>query len=199
MGGRGIDRPAWILLVVLGVLGLALILSSPRAAADGTSGVEGGTGQVQVYVHVRSSLDLAESGHPIPMEVFVTEVHGLPQAGVPVLLRASVGTVTPDRLITDARGHAAFAFLAEVSEDTLVQITAWTNLDGAAQGINAFAVRVVLLPPPPIYPQVGIVSLGVPGGPAPFLSWPDPGRHAIFGAFFPPSTRLKKEEVPAHF
>src|SRR2546429_6034492 len=62
MGGRGIDRPAWILLVVLGVLGLALILSSPRAAADGTSGIEGGNGQVQVYVTVRSAFDLAESG-----------------------------------------------------------------------------------------------------------------------------------------
>src|SRR3989475_4368276 len=153
MGGRGIDRPAWILLVVLGVLGLALILSSPRAAADGTSGIEGGNGQVQVYVTVRSSFDLAESGHPIPMEVFVTEVHGLPQAGVPVLLRASVGTVTPDRLITDARGHASFAFFAEVNEDTLVQITAWTNLDGAPQGIDAFAVPVARLPPPPISPQ----------------------------------------------
>jgi len=199
MGGRGIDRPAWILLVVLGVLGLALILSSPRAAADGTSGIEGGNGQVQVYVTVRSSFDLAESGHPIPMEVFVTEVHGLPQAGVPVLLRASVGTVTPDHVITDARGHAAFAFFAEVNEDTLVQITAWTNLDGAAQGIDAFAVRVVRLPPPPIYAQVGIVSLGVLGGLAAFLSWTEPGRHAIFGAFFPLYTRLKKEEVLDHF
>src|SRR5437870_455897 len=106
------------------------------------------------------SFALYEAGHPIPMEVFVTEVHGLPQAGVPVLLRASVGTVTPDHVITDARGHAAFAFFAEVNEDTLVQVTAWTNLDGAAQGIDAFAVRVVRLPPPPIYAQAGIVSLG---------------------------------------
>src|SRR3989442_7926961 len=182
MGGRGIDRPAWILLVVLGVLGLALILSSPRAAADGTSGIEGGNGQVQVYVTVRSAFDLAESGHPIPMEVFVTEVHGLPQAGVPLLLRASVGTVTPDHVITDARGHAAFALLAEVSEDTLLQITAWTKLHAAAQGIDAFAVRVVRLPPPPIYAQLGILSLGDLGGLAAFLSWTGPRRHSIFGA-----------------
>src|SRR5437879_831194 len=199
MGGRGIARPAWILLVALGGLGLALILSSPRATADGTSGIEGGHGQVQVYVTVRSSFDLAESGHPIPMEVFVTEVHGLLQAGVPVLLRASVGTVTPDRLITDARGHASFAFFAEVNEDTLVQVTAWTNLAGAAQGIDAFAVRVVRLPPPPIYAQAGILSLGLLGGLAAFLSWTEPGRHAIFGAFFPLYTRLKKEEVLDHF
>src|SRR2546428_13258541 len=137
MGGRGIDRPAWILLVVLGVLGLALILSSPRAAADGTSGIEGGNGQVQVYVTVRSSFDLAESGHPIPMEVFVTEVHGLPQAGVPGLLRPPVGTVTPEHLTTDARGHAAFAFFAAVNEDKLVQITAWPKPDDAAQGNDA--------------------------------------------------------------
>src|SRR3989442_8465755 len=194
-GGGGIARPGWILRVAVGVLGLALILSPPRATADGTSGIEGGNGQVQVYVTVRSSFDLAESGHPIPMEVFVTEVHGLPQAGVPVLLRASVGTVTPDHMITDARGHAAFAFFAEVNEDTLVQITAWTNLDGAAQGIDAFAVRVVRLPPPPIYAQVGIVSLVVLRGLAAFLSWTETRRHAVFGAFFPPYTRLKKEEV----
>src|SRR5712692_9323860 len=153
MGGRGIDRPAWVLLVALGVLGLALILSPSHAVADGTSGIEGGNGQVQVYVTVRSSFDLAESGHSIPMEIFVTEVHGLPQANVPVLLSASIGTVTPDRVVTDERGHASFAFSADVNEDTLVQITAWTNLDGAAQGIDAFAVRVVRLPPPPIYAQ----------------------------------------------
>src|SRR5256885_9869994 len=184
MGGRGIDRPAWILLVVLGVLGLALILSSPRATADGTSGIEGGNGQVQVYVTVRSAFDLAESGHPIPMEVFVTEVHGLPQAGVPVLLRASVGTVTPDHVITDARGHAAFAFFAEVNEDTLVQVTAWTNLAGAAQGIDGFAVRVVRLPPPPIYAQAGVVSLWGLGGPAAVPSRAGAGRGARFRAVF---------------
>src|SRR2546426_3962347 len=190
MGGRGIDRPAWILLVVLGVLGLALILSSPRAAADGTSGIEGGNGQVQVYVTVRSAFDLAESGHPIPMEVFVTEVHGLPQAGVPVLLRASVGTVTPDRVITDARGHAAFAFFAEVNEDTLVQVTAWTNLDGAAQGIDAFAVRVVRLPPPPIYAQAGLRSLWVLRRPPGVLSLTAAGPHAVLRPFLRPYTRL---------
>src|SRR3989475_5538073 len=185
MGGRGIDRPAWILLVVLGVLGLALILSPPGATADGTSGIEGGNGQVQVYVTVRSSFDLAESGHPIPMEVFVTEVHGLPQAGVPVLLRASVGTVTPDHVTTDDRGHAAFAFFAEVNEDTLVQITAWTNLDGAAQGIDAFAVRVVRLPPPPIYAQAGDVARRAPGRPPAVPFWQECRRPTAFRRLFP--------------
>jgi len=198
VGGTGIDRPAWILLVALGVLGLALILSSSPAAADG-SGLEGGNGQFQVYVVVRSSFDLAESGHAIPMEVLVTEVHGLPQANVPVFLSASLGTVSPDRVVTDSRGYASFAFFADVKEDTLVRITARTGLDGAAQGIDAFTVRVVRLPPPPIYAQAGIVSLGVLGGLAAFLSWTEPGRHAIFGAFFPLYTRLKKEEVLDHF
>src|SRR5207249_9153481 len=123
-GGRGIGRPAWLLLVALGALGVALILSSSHAAADGTSGLEGGNGQFQIYVTVQSSFDLAESGHPIPMEVIVTEVHGLPQANVPVFLSASVGTVSPDRVVTDGRGHASFAFFADVKEDTLVRITA---------------------------------------------------------------------------
>ena len=181
------------------MLGVALILSSSHAAADGTSGLEGGNGQFQIYVTVRSSFDLAESGHPIPMEVIVTEVHGLPQANVPVLLSASVGTVVPDRIVTDGRGHASFAFFADVKEDTLVRITAQTGLDGAAQGIDAFSVRVVRMPPPPIYAQAGIVSLGVLGGLAAILSWTEPGRHAIFGALFPLYTRLKKEEVLDHF
>ena len=181
------------------MLGVALILSSSHAAADGTSGLEGGNGQFQIYVTVRSSFDLAESGHPIPMEVIVTEVHGLPQANVPVFLSASVGTVSPDRVVTDGRGHASFAFFADVKEDTLVRITAQTGLDGAAQGIDAFSVRVVRLPPPPIYAQAGIVSLGVLGGLAAILSWTEPGRHAIFGALFPLYTRLKKEEVLDHF
>jgi len=150
-------------------------------------------------VDVRSSFDLAENGHAIPMEVVVTEVHGLPQANVPVLLSASVGRVLPDRVVTDERGHASFAFIADVTEDTLVRITARTGLDGAAQGIDAFTVRVVRLPPPPIYAQAGIVSLGVLGGLAAILSWTEPGRHAIFGAFFPLFTRLKKEEVLDHF
>src|SRR2546422_667386 len=39
----------------------------------------------------------------------------------------------------------------------------------------------------------------VHGGLAAFLSWTEPGRHAIFGAFFPLYTRLKKEEVLDHF
>ncbi len=173
-------------------------LSSP-VAADGTSGIEGGEGQFQVYVTVTSSFDLAESGHWIPMEVLVTEVHGLPQANVPVLLRASTGTVSPDRVVTDARGRASFAFRAEVPEDTLVLITGRTELDGAAQGIDAFRVRVVRLPSPPIYAQAGLVSLGILGGLAAFLSWTEPGRHALFAAFFPLYTRLKKEEVLDHF
>lgn len=133
------------------------------------------------------------------MEVVVTDVHGLPKANVLVLLSASVGTASPDRVVTDERGHASFAFFADVKEDTLVRITARTGLDGAAQGIDAFAVRVVRLPPPPIYAQAGLVSLGVLGGLAAFLSWTEPGRHAIFGAFFPLYTRLKKEEVLDHF
>src|SRR2546426_12702718 len=115
MGGRGIDRPAWILLVVLGVLGLALILSSPRATADGTSGIEGGNGQVQVYVTVRSSFDLAESGHPIPMEVFVTEVDGPPQARVPVLVRYNVARATPEYVSTFGRAQHGVGVLRGVN------------------------------------------------------------------------------------
>src|SRR5439155_20377312 len=101
--------------------------------------------------------------------------------------------------VTDRRGHAAFAFFADAKEHTLVRITAQTGLDGAAQGIDAFSVRVVRLPPPPIYAQAGIVSLGVLGGLAANLSWTEPGRHALYGALFPVYTRVKKEEVLDQF
>src|SRR5437867_1797930 len=108
-------------------------------------------------------------------------------------------SVDPARRARGPGTRANLAFLADVKEDTLVRITARTALDGAAQGIDAFTIRVVRLPPPPIYAQAGIVSLGVLGGLAAFLSWTEPGRHAIFGAFFPLYTRLKKEEVLDHF
>lgn len=183
---------------MLGVLALLLVFGSPRVSADGTS-LEGGDGQYQVYVTVGSDFDLAESGRPIPMHIAVTDVNGLPKADVPVLLSASAGTVSPQRVVTDAIGRASFAFSADVREDTAVRIIARTNLDGAAQGIDAFTVRVIRLPPPPIYGQVGIVSLGVLGGLAALLSGTDVGRDALFGAFFPLYTRIKKEEVLDHF
>src|SRR6266540_1508056 len=75
IGGPRIDRAAWILFVSLGVVGLALLVSSPPAAADGTSGIEGGDGKFEVCVGVRSSSAPAEGGHWIPREALVTEVH----------------------------------------------------------------------------------------------------------------------------
>src|SRR5712691_6158363 len=197
-GGTGINRAAWIPFVLLGALVLLFILASTRVSADGTA-LEGGDGQFQVYVTVASDFDLAESGRPIPMQVAVTDVHGLPKADVPVLLTASAGSVSPQRVVTDAIGRASFAFSADVREDTAVRIIARTNLEGAAQGIDAFTVRVIRLPPPPIYAQVGLVSLGVLGGLAAFLSGTEVGRDALFGALFPLYTRIKKEEVLDHF
>ena len=198
-GGTGISRVRWIPFVALGVLVLALPLASQAAAADGTTDLDGGDGQTQVFVTVQSAFDLAENGHPIPMEVVVTDVHGLPQGSVPVVLSASTGTVSPDRVVTDATGKASFTFSADVPEDTVVRITGRTELQDAAQGIDAFVVRVIRLPPPPIYAQAQIVSLGILSGLVAFVSSTEPGRHAILGLFYPLYTRIKREEILDHF
>ena len=193
--GRAVVLVAFALMFLTGLL----ILSSSPAAADGTAVLEGGEGQLQIFVRVGSSFDLAESGRPIPLEVAVTDIHGLPRAGVPVLLTAPTGTVSPDVVVTDETGRASFTFLADVGESTTVRILAKTNLDGAAQGVDAFFVRVVHLPPPPIYARAEVLSIGVLSGLLVFASWTEPGRHAFFGLFFPLYTRIKREEVLDHF
>lgn len=193
--GRAVVLVAFALTFLVGLL----LLSSAPAAAGGTADLEGGEGQLQIFVWVGSAFDLAESGRPIPIEIEVTDVNGLPRAGVPVLLSASIGTVSPDVVVTDATGRASFTFLADVGESTTARILAQTNLDGAAQGVDAFFVRVVHLPPPPIYARAEILSIGVLSGLLVFASWTEPGRHAFFGLFFPLYTRLKREEILDHF
>lgn len=178
--------------------GFVLVAAGP-AVADSSAELEGGEGQTQVYVRVGSSFDLAESGRPIPIDLYVTDIHGLPRGGVPVRLTASAGTVSPDVVVTDAAGRASTMYLADVGETTTIRILAVTDLAGAAQGVDAFAVRVVRLPPPPIYARAEILSLGILSGVAAFVSATEPGRHAFFGLLFPLYTRIKKEEVLDHF
>jgi len=174
-------------------------MASAPVAADGTAGLEGGEGQPQIFVRVGSAFDLAESGRPIPIELSVTDIHGLPRGGVPILLTASTGTVSPDVVVTDETGRASSMFFADVGETTTVRILAQTNLEGAAQGVDAFTVRVVRLPPPPIYARAEVLSLGILSGLVAFVSATEPGRHALFGLIFPLYTRIKKEEVLDHF
>ena len=184
---------------VLALIASLLVVSSHTASADGTAAREGGDGQFQVFVTVDSTFDLAETGRPIPMAVLVWDVHGVPQAGVPVLLSASAGRVAPERVVTDAAGRASFVFWADVSDTTTVRILARTALDGAAQGIDDFRVRVVQLPPPPIYARAEVVSMGILSGLLLFAAWTEVGRHSLLGLFFPLFTRLKREEVLDHF
>lgn len=178
---------------------LAFVLYLHPAAADGVADLEGGEGQFQLVVAVGSPFDLAESGRPIPMEVRVVDVRGVPQAGVPVKLAASAGTVSPDRVLTDASGRASFVFSASTAGETVVRIVATTDLSGAAQGISAFRVRVVRLPPPPIYARGELVSVGFLSGVLAFLWSSGPGRHVALGLAFPLYTRLKREQVLDHF
>lgn len=174
-------------------------LATGPAVADGTADIEAGEGQTQIYVRVASEFDLAESGRPIPIEAWATDVHGLPRAGVPIALTPSTGTVTPAVSITDETGRASFVFVADVGESTTVRILAKTYLAGAAQGIDALSVRVVRLPPPPIYARAEVLSLGLLSGIVAFVSSTEPGRHALFGLVFPLFTRIKREEVLDHF
>lgn len=192
-------RAAWILVAALAILTFALGLASPPASADGTTSLEGGDGQLQIYVTVRSSFDLAESGRPIPMEVSVTDGHGLPRANVPVFLSAAGGEVAPRVVVTDAMGRATFSFRADVAVSMTIRVLAWTDFEGAAQGGDAFSVRVVRLPPPPIYARAEVLSLGILTSVLAFFSTTEPGRHAFFGLAFPLYTRIKREDVLEHF
>ncbi len=191
-------RPALAICTVgLALLALFLI-AAPPVRADGIPGVDGGDGARQLYVTVGSGFDLVESGRSIPIEVIVRDVYGIPQADVPVVVRATGGYVSPSRSITDASGKASFSYIADVTDSMVIRVIAESDLAGAAQGINGFYVRVVKLPPPPIYAQAEIVSAGVLGAlVAFFLS--DHGRSAFIGLFFPLYTRLKREEVLDHF
>jgi DNA-binding MarR family transcriptional regulator len=189
---------AWIVGIGFAIALVFTLLALPMASAD-SAGMEGGEGQRQVFVTVGSDFDVAESGRSIPMQVHVLDVHRIPQAGVPVRLTASGGTVAPSRVVTDADGLASFVFTADPLDSMTVRIVAVTDLDGAAQGIDVFYVRVVKLPAPPIYARTEVVSLGVLSGLLLFFSWTEPGRHALFGLVFPLYTRLKKEEVLDHF
>jgi len=198
-GGVGIRRATVLVAFALALLAAGLLAWSAGVRGDASASLDGGNAQFQLLVDVESDFDLAESGKAIPMQVFVTDVRGIPQADVPVQIRASAGEATPDVVVTDRTGRASFTFRAEVGETTTVRIVAVTQLDGAAQGIDAFAVRVVRLPPPPVLGQAEVFSLGFLSGVLLFLSWTETGRYALFGAIFPLYTRLKREEVLDHF
>ncbi len=190
-----ITRVAIGSLVALAIL----VFLGDLATADPEAGLEGGDGQFQLFVTVESTFDLAEVGRPIPLEVRVEDVHGVPQSGVPVRLTASAGRVEPGLVVTDNRGRASLVFFADATEPTTARILATTELRGAAQGVDDFRVRVVQLPPPPIYARAEVVSVGILSGILLFASWTEVGRHALLGLFFPLYTRLKREEVLDHF
>jgi DNA-binding MarR family transcriptional regulator len=192
-------RPPLLPVLVLLAFAALVLLALPTASAGEGISMDVGTGQYQLFVSVDSAFDLARSGRPIPMQVDVWDVNGVPQPGVPVLLTATAGRVVPERVVTDGAGHATFTFAADVDGTTTVQVIARTGLDGAAQGIAAFRVRVVHLPPPPVYARAEVVSLGVLSGLLVLASATEVGRHGFLGLAFPLYTRLKKEKVLDHF
>ncbi len=198
-GGVRIRHGTALAVFGLVVVAVGFLASASVAKGDAGASLEGGQAQFQLFVQVDSDFDLAESGTAIPMQVLVTDLRGIPQAGVPVRLIASAGAVQPDLVVTDPSGRASFTFLAQIGETRTVRITAITELAGAAQGIDAFTVRVVRLPPPPILARAEAFSLGFLSGILLFLSSTETGRYALFGAFFPLYTRLKREEVLEHF
>jgi len=185
-------------VAALALLALAALLAPP-ARADGSSGIEGGEGVLQLYVTVDSSFDLVEVGRSIPGEVFVEDSHGIPQPAVPVLLWTSAGAVSPSRVLTGLDGKAPFVYTADVDESMIVRIVARTVLaTEVAQGVDDFHVRVVRLPPPPVFEKATLVSAGVLGVIVAFFLTKT-GHSALISLAFPLYTRLKREEVLDHF
>lgn len=173
-------------------------LSSPVASGDGGASYDLGSADPQFVVHLSSDFDLVESRHAIPLRVLVEDVRGVPQADVPVSLAASAGRVVPDRVTTDATGWGASTFFADDTEDETVRITARSDLPGSADGIDQIRVRVVSLPPPPIYGSGEILSAGLLSTLV-ALFWSESGQASLASLFFPLYTRLKREHVLDHF
>ena len=188
---------AGIVLLVLAFL-MLLALSLPSATASGDAGFDVGNADPQLVVLLASDFDLVARRLAIPLEIFVHDLNGVPQADVPVSLTASTGRVVPDRVVTDSTGWAAATYVADVAGDETVQITARSDLAGSAQGIDEIRVRVVALPPPPIYAESDLLSAGLLSTLVAFF-WSEPGRTSFASLCFPLYTRLKREHVLDHF
>lgn len=191
-------RMARVLLLGLAIPALLVLLAPPAEASSPHVDLEVGNA-AEVLVTLRSDFDLLETGRAMPAEVVVTDPDGVPLPGILVLLDASAGIVDPSSVWTDAEGKASFTFRAEIKETTQVQIGA-TVIGRGTVTYDELAVRVVRLPPPPIYARAEVISIGIVSVILGALATTEVGRYGLLTFFtFPLYIRLRKEEVLEHF
>lgn len=191
-------RTARVLLLGLAIPALLILLAPAAAAGSPAATLEVGNA-AEVLVTLRSEFDLLETGRSMPVEVEVTDPNGVPLPGVLVHLEASAGYVEPSSVRTDAAGKASFTFQGEIEETTRVLIGA-TVIGQGMVTYDELAVRVVRLPPPPIYARAEVISIGIASVILGFLAATEVGRYGLITFFtFPLYIRLRKEEVLEHF
>ncbi|MFQ5907311.1 MAG: MarR family transcriptional regulator [Thermoplasmata archaeon] len=189
---------ARVLLLGLAVPALFLLLAPAAAASSPAAALDVGNA-AEVLVTLRSDFDLLETGRSIPVEVEVTAPNGVPLPGVLVLLEASAGSVEPSSVWTDMAGKASFTFQGKIEETSWVLIGA-TVIGQGTVTYDELAVRVVRLPPPPIYARAEFISLGIASVILGFLATTEVGRYGLLTFLtFPLYIRLRKEEVLEHF
>ena len=191
-------RIAQVLLLGLAVPAVLVLLAPSAAGSSPSVNLEMGNA-AEVLVTLESEFDLLETGRAMSVAVRVTDPDGVPLSGVLVLLEASAGRVEPTSVWTDEAGKAPFTFRADIEETTRVLIGA-TVVGEEVVTYDELAVRVVRLPPPPIYARTEVISIGVVSVILGILATTEVGRYGLLTFFtFPLYIRLKKKEVLEHF
>lgn len=192
-------RLSRFLIPILPLVAL-LFLAAPGHAAD-PSVVSIDMGDAaDLFVDLRSDFDLVEAGRAIPAVAEVWDAHGVPLANVAIHLASSAGRVEPDVAITDEAGQAPFTFHASNVEGEEVVLSAWVEAAGVVKGYEEFQVRIMHLPPPPIYARTEVLSLGIASLLLGIFAKTEVGKYALLHVLtFPLYVRLKKEEVLDHF
>ncbi len=136
----------------------------------------------------------------MPVVVEVYDRHGVPMPDVAVHLHSTSGSVEPSLVTTDRAGRATFAFISEPGETRDEVISAWVESDDAVQSYQELRVKVVQLPPPPIYARTEVISAGIISVILGIVIKTEVGKYALLNFFtFPLYVRLKREQVLDHF
>ncbi len=192
-------RLSRLLVPVLPLFAFLLLASSGQAADTSVVSIEMGDA-AELFVTLRSDFDLVEAGRAIPVVAEVWDTHRVPLANVAIHLASSAGRVEPEVAITNEAGRVPFTFYAADVDGEVVVLSAWVETAGFVKGYEEFQVRVMHLPPPPIYARTEVLSLGIASLLLGIFAKTEAGKYALLHVLtFPLYVRLKKEEVLDHF
>lgn len=176
-----------------------LLLPAAQATEGAVASIEMGDA-AELYVTLSSDFAIVEAGRSMPVVVEVYDLHDIPLPGVVVHLSSTSGSVEPSQVRTDRAGRATFAFQSEAGETRKDVISAWVEIDGSIESYHELRVKVVQLPPPPIYSRTEVISVGIASLILGIVAKTEVGKYALLNFFtFPLYVRLKREEVLDHF